>query len=102
MVVSLTAANRDPVAFHDPDRFDLRRPEAHTHVTFAHGPHACVGLHLARLETKAALDAVLDGWPGLLLDPAATPPTGVVFRKPRSLWVRWDPPTRRRPAATRS
>jgi cytochrome P450 len=102
VVVSLTAANRDPAAFDEPDRFDLRRPEAHTHVTFAHGPHACVGLHLARLETKAALDAVLDGWPGLSLDPAATPPTGVVFRKPRSLRVRWDPPTRRPPAATRS
>jgi cytochrome P450 len=102
VVVSLTAANRDPAAYEDPDRFDLRRPEAHSHLTFAQGPHACVGLHLARLETRAALDAVIDGWPGLAIDPAATPPTGVVFRKPRALRVTWDRPTTRRPDATRS
>ena len=38
---------------------------------------------------QAALDAALDAWPGLELDPGATPPTGVIFRKPRSLPVRW-------------
>ena len=69
--MSLTAANRDPATFADPDRFDLGRPDATSHVTFAQGPHACIGLHLARLETRAALDAALDGWPGLRLDPAA-------------------------------
>ena len=58
-------------------------------MTFAQGPHACIGLHLARLETRAALDAALDAWPELRLDPAATPPSGVIFRKPRSLPVRW-------------
>ena len=94
VVVSLTAANWDPAAFADPDRFDLRRADSRTHVTFAHGPHACVGLHLARLETNAALDAALDGWPGLAIDQGTTPPTGVIFRKPR-LRVRWDAPTTR-------
>jgi cytochrome P450 len=102
VVVSLTAANRDPAAFEDPDRFDLRRAEARTHVTFAHGPHACVGLHLARLETRVALDAALAGWPGLTIDEGTTPPTGVIFRKPRTLRVRWDPPTRRPRGARRS
>jgi cytochrome P450 len=90
VIVSLTAANRDPAFFADPDRFDLHRPEARSHVAFAQGPHACVGVHLARLETKAALDAVLDRWPGLRLEPEATAPTGVVFRKPRRLPVSWD------------
>ncbi len=89
VIVSLTAANRDPAAFADPDRFDVRRPEARTHVTFAQGPHACIGLHLARLETRAALEAALDGWPGVRVAAGATPPTGVVFRKPRSLPVEW-------------
>jgi cytochrome P450 len=102
VIVSLTGANRDPAAFDEPDRFDVERPEARTHLAFAQGPHACVGVHLARLETRAALDAALDAWPGLALEPDATPPTGVVFRKPRSLRVRWDAPTRRRPAATRN
>ena len=90
VIVSLTGANRDPAFFADPDRFDLRRPEVRSHVAFAQGPHACVGVHLARLETTAALEAALDGWPGLRLDPEATAPTGVVFRKPRMLPVRWD------------
>jgi cytochrome P450 len=90
VIVSLTAANRDPETFPSPDAFDLARPNARTHLAFAQGPHACVGLHLARLETQSALEAALDGWPGLRLDDGATPPTGVVFRKPRSLPVRWD------------
>ncbi len=90
VIVSLTAANRDPSTFPDPDRFDLSRANARSHVAFAQGPHACIGSHLARLETQAALDAALDGWPGMRLADGATPPTGVVFRKPRSLPVRWD------------
>ena len=89
VIVSLTAANRDPSTFPDPDRFDLGRPNSRSHVAFAQGPHACIGSHLARLETQAALDAALDGWPGMYLADGATPPTGVVFRKPRSLPVVW-------------
>lgn len=90
VIVSLSAANRDPASFPDPDAFDLSRPDPKAHVTFAQGPHACVGVHLARLETLAALDAALDGWPGLRIDAGSTPPTGVIFRKPRTLRVRWD------------
>jgi cytochrome P450 len=90
VIVSLTAANRDPDMFPDPDTFDIARPNARSHLAFAQGPHACVGLHLARLETQAALEAALDGWPGLRIEDGATAPTGVVFRKPRSLPVAWD------------
>jgi cytochrome P450 len=90
VVVSLTAANRDPSTFPDPERFDLSRPDARLHLAFAQGPHACVGLHLARLETQAALEAALDGWPGLRIEGGSTPPTGVIFRKPRALPVVWD------------
>jgi cytochrome P450 len=88
-IVSLTAANRDPATFTNPAEFDISRPNARSHLTFAQGPHACVGVHLARLETQSALDAVLDGWPGIRIDTGSTPPTGVIFRKPRSLAVRW-------------
>ena len=90
VIVSLTGANRDPASFTDPDTFVVARPEARSHVAFAQGPHACVGPHLARLETRAALDAVADLWPGIRLAGGVTPPTGVVFRKPRSLPVVWD------------
>lgn len=91
VIVSLTGANRDPATFPDPDRFDVRRENARTHLAFAQGPHACVGLHLARLETQVALESVLDRWPNLRADPDATAPTGVVFRKPKRLPVSWTP-----------
>jgi cytochrome P450 len=89
VIVSLTAANRDPATFPDPDVFDITRPNARQHVTFAQGPHACVGLHLARLESQAALETALDGWPGMSIEAGSTPPSGVVFRKPKTLRVRW-------------
>ena len=90
VIVSLTAANRDPAMFPDPDRFDIARDNARSHLAFAQGPHACVGLHLARLETQVALEAAVERWPGLRLADGATPPTGLVFRKPRTLPVAWD------------
>jgi cytochrome P450 len=89
VIVSLTAANRDPAIFAEPDRFVVRRQNARSHLTFAVGPHACVGVHLARLEAQAALEMALERWPDLGLDDGATPPTGLIFRKPRSLPVRW-------------
>lgn len=89
VVVSLSAANRDPSMFPNPDVFDLARTNARSHLAFAQGPHACVGIHLARLETQAALEAVVDGWPGLAIEDDSGPPSGVIFRKPESLRVRW-------------
>jgi cytochrome P450 len=89
VIVSLSAANRDPAVYPDPDVFDLARVNARSHAAFAQGPHACVGVHLARLETLSALDAALDAWPGLRLDAEPTQPTGLIFRKPRTLPVSW-------------
>jgi len=91
VVVSLAGANRDPAFFPEPDRFDPRRSNARQNLAFALGPHFCVGAQLAQLETEAAVTAVLDGLPGLRLDPARpAAPRGLVFRKPPALHVRWD------------
>jgi hypothetical protein len=87
--VSLAGANRDPVEFPDPDRFDLHRPNARRHLAFAAGPHVCIGMDLARLEAREALTVLLRRLPGLRLDDDAPPPTGLVFRKPERLPVRW-------------
>jgi cytochrome P450 len=92
VIVMIAAANRDPAAFTDPDRFDIRRSNARQHLTFAHGPHACLGMHLARLEAHAAVEAALDLLPHLRLDPIVSPPVmaGTVFRKPDRLDVVWE------------
>jgi cytochrome P450 len=91
VTVSIAGANRDPAVFGDPDRFDVRRPNAGRHLAFAHGPHFCLGAHLARLEARIALETLLDLLPQLRLDdryPAT--PRGLVFRKPADLRVRWS------------
>jgi cytochrome P450 len=90
--LSISAANRDPDVFADPDRFDPTRANLRRHVAFAQGPHVCVGVHLARLEARAALSTLLRRLPRLRLDRArpAAEVRGLVFRKPRSLYVRWD------------
>jgi cytochrome P450 len=51
------SANRDERKWTDPARFDVRR-RASEHLAFGQGPHACVGMPLARLEIKALLAAL--------------------------------------------
>ena len=90
VTVSIAGANRDPLTFSDPDRYDVRRPNAQLHLAFVQGPHVCLGMHLARLETQAALRAVLRRLPRLRLDPERpSVVSGLVFRKPQTLHVVW-------------
>jgi cytochrome P450/thioesterase domain-containing protein/acyl carrier protein len=71
----LGAANRDPNRYVDPDRLDLRRASAVTHLTFGSGAHYCVGATLGRLEGQIVFPELARRFPTLRLDPAAPPPT---------------------------
>lgn len=65
---ALAAANRDPRAFADPDRLDVRRPAGRpAQLGYAHGPHFCLGAALARVQTEVALAALLRRFPRLAL-----------------------------------
>jgi cytochrome P450 len=90
VTVSIAGANRDPAVFEKPDTFDVRRPNAAKHLAFAHGPHFCLGAHLARLEAHTAVQTMLGRLPRLRLDPRyPTAPRGLVFRKPPDLHACW-------------
>jgi cytochrome P450 len=69
-VVWFSAANRDPDAFPDPDSF---RPDRtpNDHLTFGHGPHFCLGAHLARVQMRAMFSAVLKQFEDI--EPAGPP-----------------------------
>ena len=66
------AANRDPRAYDDPDRFDIGRVAggrtAAMGITFGHGIHYCIGAHLARLEGRTAFTELYRRWPDLEVD----------------------------------
>lgn len=68
----LTAANRDPSRFPDPNRFDPGRFAASRlphHLSFGRGPRLCLGAPLARLELQIGAQALLTALPGLRRDP---------------------------------
>ena len=64
VAVLLASANRDERVFEDPDRFDVHR-DTKGHVGFGFGVHFCLGASLARLEAKAALEALVPELPRL-------------------------------------
>ncbi|MEU8927644.1 cytochrome P450 [Kitasatospora sp. NPDC048545] len=80
VLVSPGAANRDPGRFTDPDRLDLQRPDAASHLSFGHGIHRCLGAPLAHAEVETALRVLLKRFPGLRL---AVPAEQLQWRRSR-------------------
>jgi cytochrome P450 len=85
------SGNRDEDHYENPDVFDLDR-RADDHLAFGFGRHHCLGYHLARMEIRIALNAILDRLPRLRLDPDAPPPQilGLAFRAPKRVDARID------------
>lgn len=74
------AANRDPKKFPDPDKFDIERTNARTHLSFGKGPHMCVGNMLSRKEMVVAFDELLER-----LDNFSVPDEGAIRIMPNIL-----------------
>jgi cytochrome P450 len=89
VLFGIRPANRDPDVFTDPDRFDLTRDRRRM-LTFSVGPHACLGMHLARAEMNVSLELLLQRLPGLRLAHGPVPMTNAVLRGVRQLPVLFD------------
>jgi cytochrome P450 family 142 subfamily A polypeptide 1 len=72
VILMYPAANRDPLAFEDPDRFDVQR-DPNPHLAFGFGPHFCMGASLARLELHVMFGELLRRLPDLHLAGDPTP-----------------------------
>ena len=91
----MASANRDETRWTDSNTFDIRRPRQ-AHIAFAGGIHMCLGMHLARLETRVMLNSFVRPRHG----PAVLPDDGtgeesriveLTFRSPNKLPVRFTP-----------
>jgi len=89
----LGAANRDNRRYDDPDTFNMFR-EAQQHVGFGFGVHMCLGMHLARMESRVAVNALLDRFDDIHFDGGTDDDAhihGLAFRSPTSLPVTFSP-----------
>jgi cytochrome P450 len=90
VTLGIGAANRDPVAFSEPETFDIAR-NPNRHLAFAAGVHQCAGMNLARLEARTALGAFFERFPNYALVEAPTRRLRARFRGFASLIIRLQP-----------
>lgn len=94
VVVNTASANRDPAAYHEPERFDITRVSPRPMLTLGGGPHHCLGTHLARVELAEALVVMAQRMPcARRTGPAPwRPMTGITG--PTTLPIEFDPTPR--------
>ena len=91
----MASANRDESRWPDANTFNIHRPR-HTHIAFAGGIHMCLGMHLARLETRVMLNSLFDRVKDLAFVPddatgEESKIVGLTFRSPNKLPVTFTP-----------
>lgn len=86
VLILLSAANRDPARFPDPDVFDPGRVDNQA-LSFGSGVHFCLGAALARLEGQRAFTMLLDRFPDIRLDREPGIPRQLMLRGHDELWV---------------
>ncbi|MCG7609142.1 MULTISPECIES: cytochrome P450 [Mycobacterium] len=89
--VCMGSANRDEARWERAEEFDIFRKRV-PHITFAAGEHTCMGLHLARMETRVAVESLLSRVRNLHLITDEDPHIfGQPFRSPTAIPVTFDP-----------
>lgn len=84
------AANRDPAAFADPDRFDIGRAP-NRHLAFGYGAHLCLGNHLARMTMETVFGTLLARTRSVRLLEEPVYKRGMTVRGPEVLKVQFTP-----------
>lgn len=86
------SANRDEAQFPDPERLDISRSNARTHLSFGYGIHFCLGFQLAKMEAQILLRQLSQRFPTLRLAPGYTRQyhRNITFRVPQAVTVVWD------------
>jgi cytochrome P450 len=89
----LGSANRDERKYEHPERFDIFRASRQS-VGFGFGVHVCLGMHLARMEARVAVNTLFDRLPDMQLAPAPDQDLhikGMAFRSPIALPITFTP-----------
>jgi cytochrome P450 len=89
------SANRDESRWPDANTFNIHRPR-HAHISFAGGIHMCLGMHLARMETRVMMNSLFDRVTDLAFVPDdatgdESKIVGLIFRSPNKLPVTFAP-----------
>jgi cytochrome P450 len=90
VMLMIGSANRDPERWPDPDRFDVAR-DTNGHLGFGFGIHYCLGSHLARLESRIGLEAIVTRLANLRLAGPIQRNPSPILRGPASLPVEFEP-----------
>jgi cytochrome P450 len=67
VVLITAAATRDERQFADPDKFDIER-DVPVQISFGHGIHYCLGVYLAKMESRIAIETLIERWPNFAID----------------------------------